>query len=348
MATAWRIGSASVNAKTEAERKTRRATWGFLQSLRHLERRAGKKPRIGQSRRISQDIVDLGQDPYTGFAYDELSEAEVEAKRPRVRPRFLGFFGPFGPLPHSITREVDRWTRHGDNAFVRFTDIFVARFQQLFYRSWSDARPITQYDHPSGGEFPRLMRSLTGDAPKCFDDISPVDDVVRLRYTALGMDRVRSPVRLRQMLRAHFGVAIRIEEFVTGWLEFSDDDRSVMGVRGMRLGHDLRVGQRAPSISEKIVVHVECSTIEEYRSFLPGRDRQAELKDLVLGYLGAFFEIDVALWLPRPEVTPAHLGGTRGLRTELGWTSAMPMREGGDAQSALVRATQYKISMEVS
>ena len=335
-----------MNVKTKEERKTRRETWGFLQAMRYLERRAGKKPRVGQSRRLSQEVVDMGQDPYTGFAYDELSEVDVNAKRPRVRPRFLGFFGPFGPLPHSITREVDRWARNGDNSFVRFADIFVARFQQLFYRSWSDARPITQYDHPTGGEFPRLLRALTGDAPKCFDGTSPVDDVVRLRYTALSMDRVRSPVRLRQMLRAHFGVAVRIEEFVTGWLEFSPEDRSTMGVRGMRLGQDLRVGQRAPSISEKIVVHVECASIDEYLSFLPGRDRQAELKDLVLGYLGAFFEIDVALWLPRAEISPAQLGGSTRLRTELGWTSAMPMSQGGDAQSALVRATQYKISME--
>ncbi|WP_299684088.1 type VI secretion system baseplate subunit TssG [uncultured Tateyamaria sp.] len=333
-----------MNARTEEERKTRRAKWGFLQSLRYLERRAGSKPRIGQSRRLSQEVVDLGQDPYTGFAYDELSEVDVDAKTPRIRPRFLGFFGPFGPLPHSITREVDRWKRNGDNAFVRFADIFVARFQQLFYRSWSDARPITQYDHPTGGEFPRLLRSLTGDAPKCFDGTSPVDDVVRLRYTALSMDRVRSPVRLRQMLRAHFGVAVRVEEFVTGWLEFSPEDRSVMGRQGMRLGQDLRVGQRAPSISEKIVLHLECNSVDEYRSFLPGRDRQAELKDLVLGYLGAFFEIDVALWLPRAQIAPAQLGTT----TELGWTSAMPMSQGGDVQNALVRATQYKISMEVS
>ena len=337
-----------MNAKTEEERKARRGRWGFLQGMRFIERRAGQKPRIGQSRRLSQDIVDMGQDPYTGFAHDELSAVDMDAKRPSIRPRFLGFFGPFGPLPHAITREVDRWVHHGDNAFVRFTDIFVARFQQLFYRSWSDARPITQYDHPSGGEFPRMLRALTGDAHRSFDGLSPVDDVVRLRYTALGMDRVRSPVRLRQMLRAHFGVAVRVEEFVTGWLEFAPEDRSVMGLQGMRLGQDLRVGQRAPSISEKLVLHIECDTIDQYRSFLPGRDRQAELKDLVLGYVGAFFEIDVALWLPRSEIAPARVGGSSGLRTELGWTSAMPMGQGGDAQAALVRATQYKISMENS
>ncbi|MEL6617275.1 MAG: type VI secretion system baseplate subunit TssG [Pseudomonadota bacterium] len=331
-----------MNEKTTAERKKQRSAWGFLQAMRFLERRAGKKPRIGQSRRISQDVVDMGQDPYTGFAASDLSEAAMDANPPRLRPRFLGFFGPFGPLPHAISREVDRWVRNGDRAFVRFADIFVARFQQLFYRAWSDARPITQHDHPSGGQFPRFLRALTGDASPAYDGISPVDDTVRLRYTALTMGRVRSPVRLRQVLRAHFGVHVRVEEFVTSWLDFAEEDRSVMGLQGMGLGRDLRVGQRAPSISEKIVLHLECDTMDQYRSFLPGRDRQAELRDLVQGYLGAFFEIDVALWLPRYEIAPAQLGQT----TQLGWTSAMPISQGKRIQSDMVRATQYKISME--
>ena len=89
-------------------------------------------------------------------------------------------------------------------------------------------------------------------------------------------------------------------------------------------------------------MHLECSTIDQYRSFLPGRGRQAELRDLVQGYLGPFFEIDVALWLPRSEIAPTQLGQT----TELGWTSAMPMRHGDTSQAEMVRATQYKISME--
>lgn len=333
-----------MNTKTRQERKARRETWGFLQVMRVLERRAGKKPRIGQSRRLSQDIVDMGQDPYAAFARDELSEVNLEAKPPRVRPRFLGFFGPFGPLPYGVSREVQHWAVNGDDSFVRFADMFVARFQQLFYRVWSDARPITQYDHPSGGDYPRFLRALTGDAHKSFDDTAPLNDTVRLRYTALAMDRVRSPVRLRQMLRAHFGVEVRVEEFVTSWLEFAPEDRSVMGLQGMGLGRDLRVGQRAPSISEKIILHIECRTLADYRGFLPGRDRQAELKDLVLGYLGAFFEIDVALWLPRSEIQPAQLGAT----TELGWTSAMPMGQSTLETGKLVRATQYKISTEIT
>ncbi|MCF6445708.1 type VI secretion system baseplate subunit TssG [Nereida sp. MMG025] len=326
---------------TEANDKPQKR-WSFLQAMRLVERRGQSKPRIGQSARVAQDIVEMGQDPYTGFASDEVSQMDLDAAPPKIRPRFLGFYGPFGPLPHAMTREVDRWVRRGDRAFVKFTDIFTVRFQQLFYRSWSDARPITQFDHPSGGNFPSLLRSLTGDASAHLAEKSPVDDIIRLRYTALAMGRVRSPVKLRQILSAHFSIPIRIDEFVTSWLEFDEEDRSILGAQGMGLGQDFRIGKRAPSISEKIIVHIECRTIKEYRSYLPGRDRQAELKDLILAYLGPFYEVDVALWLPHAKLAPMQLGKI----TELGWTSAFQISKAPSAGTDAVRATQYQISME--
>ena len=316
--------------------------WGFLSVMRYLERRAGKKPRVGQNFRLRDEIADMGQDPFLGFAAKDLSEVDLNRSPPKVRPKFLGFFGPFGPLPNAWTREVDHWFRNGDSSFVRFADMLVARFQQLFFRSWSDARPITQFDHPSGGTFPRVLRALTGDAHPSYDDAGAIDDVTRLRYTALLAGRVRSPVKLKQALSAHFSVPVRVEEFVFSWLTFPEEDRSRMGLQGMSLGRDLRMGSRTPSIGEKVIVHIECPTLDEYESFLPGRAKQAELADLVLGYLGGFFAIDVALWIPRNQVKPAQLGA----KTQLGWTSAIPVPS-HETNSELMRAAQFQIYADI-
>lgn len=316
--------------------------WGFLPVLRHLEARAGKKPRIGKSRRRSDEVVDLGQDPYLSFAASELSEVSLEANPPRVRPRFLGFFGPFGPLPLALTRDVDRWMRSGDQGFVRFADIFATRFIQLFYRSWSDARPITQYDHPSGGNFPRMLRSFTGDGAQAHDDKGPVPDTIRVRYTALAMGRVKSPVRLRAILSAHFGVPVRIQEFASSWMEFAAEDRSVMGMSGMELGQNMRAGARTATIGEKIIIHVECPNRATYESFLPGGNRQRELADLVLSYVGLFFAIDVALWLPQREVGLTELG----VSGQLGWTTATQAPPEADP-AALVCATQFQLTPDI-
>lgn len=39
---------------------------------------------------MSQDVEDIGQNPYTGFAETELSEVSLDADPPRVRLRFFG------------------------------------------------------------------------------------------------------------------------------------------------------------------------------------------------------------------------------------------------------------------
>ncbi|MEL6915903.1 MAG: type VI secretion system baseplate subunit TssG [Pseudomonadota bacterium] len=323
-------------------RKRAEKPWGFLAAMRHLERRAGKKPRIGKNRRRADDIVELGQDPYLSFAASDLSEVDITARPPRVRPRFLGFFGPFGSMPISQAREVDRWARNGDWSFVRFTDMLVTRFQQLFYRSWSDARPITQFDHPSGGEFPRMLRALTGDAAPCYDGAGAVGDIARLRYTALASGRVKSPTRLRAILRAHFGVPVRVEEFASSWMEFAREDCSVLGFSGMSLGQNLHAGARTATIGEKVVIHVDCRSRPEYESFLPGAPRQAELADLVLSYLGLFYAVDVALWLPRREVGGIILGQSG----QLGWTTGTPAAA-TQPKGTRVRATQFQLTPDI-
>ncbi|MEM1234430.1 MAG: type VI secretion system baseplate subunit TssG, partial [Pseudomonadota bacterium] len=267
--------------------------WGVLPALRYLERRAGTAPRIGKSSRIDEETAELGQDPYLSFAASELSDIDMTVEPARIRPRFLGFFGPFGSLPIAFTREVDRWVRAGDRSFVRFTDIFTTRFIQLFYRSWSDARPVTQFDHPSGGTFPGMLRAFTGDASTAHNDTGAVPDAIRVRYTALLAGRIKSPVKLRAVLSAHFGLPVRVEEFASSWMEFPPEDCSIMGISGMALGRSMRAGSRTATIGEKFVIHIECPSRAEYESFLPGGARQSQLADLVLGYVGLFFSIDV-------------------------------------------------------
>jgi type VI secretion system protein ImpH len=339
MAAARWLGSVDMTGKLPDAQERRRG-FGFLALMRVLERGAELKPRVGESRRVREDVAHLGQDPFLTFPDSDLSDLDLTRATPKVRPRFLGMFGPQGPLPISMTRDALRWWRAGDSSFVRFVDVFVARFQQLFYRSWSDARPITQFDHPSGGRFPDQLRAFTGDAGTAFADRGLVDDVVRLRYTALQKGRIRTPVKLRQIISAHFDLSVRVEEFVSSWLDFAPEDLSRMGLSGMSLGQDVKLGSRTASTGEKIIIHLECANVEEYKRFLPGRRQHDELKDLVLGYLGNFFAVEIALWLPHPLVIPAQLGAT----AELGWMSALTAQEDDEIyEGDMVQLCQYQV-----
>lgn len=324
------------------DREARRKGWSFLALMRYLERHAGRKPKFGKNLRLRDEIAKMGQDPFMHFPDSDLSDVDLRADPPIVRPRVVGLFGPFGPLPNSITREASHWKNNGDNSFVEFADILTARFQQLFFRSWSDARAITQFDHPTGGAFPDYLRAFTGDADESYRGRGAVDDIVRLRYTPLALGRVKTPVKLKAMIDAHFGLPVRIEEFVADWLDFAPEDLSVLGRNGMSLGQDMRLGGRARSVGETVTLHLECKTLAQLTGFLPGRPQALELKDLILGYVGPFFDVNIALWLPKKHVTPMQLGQT----AELGWMSALPRDSRPELalDGKMVRVCKFRIS----
>lgn len=316
--------------------------FGFLALMRRLERGAGDRPRVGQSRRTHEEVARLGQDPYLGFADSDLSEVDLHATPAVVRPRFLGFFGPFGALPIAMTREAKHWQDNGQSGFTRFVDIFATRFIQMFYRSWSDARPITQFDHPSGGTFPEHLRALTGDSGEFNRGLGVVDDTVRLRYTGLQMARVRSPVRLQQILRAHFQVDLELEEFTASWLNFAVEDLSHLGLQASRLSEDVKLGSSMASTEEKITLHIYCPSLDSYRSFLPGKPSNLELVDLVLGYLGQFFTVDVKLWLSNTQLQAAEVGRS----FELGWMAILSLNEQHQSDSGWSQVCAYQIDFD--
>ena len=136
-------------------------TYGFLAFMRVMERRGRGKPRIGKNATLREETVTVGQDPSLAFPESDISEITLDGKRPQIRNNILGFFGPQGALPLNTTEEVKRWVDRGDRAFVSFTDLFATRFLQLFFRSWSDVRAITQFDHETGDRF-RLYLAAFG------------------------------------------------------------------------------------------------------------------------------------------------------------------------------------------
>lgn len=292
----------------------------FIALLRHLERSSPGKPRIGRNQRLADAVVQLGQDPFLSFPANELSEVDLTATPPIVRPVFLGFYGPFGPLPLAQTEEALRWKNNDDPAFVHFTDILAARFIELFFRSWSDARAITQFDHPGDDRFLSYILASLGLGTPAFRGCGAVVDVNKARLAPLGLGRVPSAAKLSQMLRLHLGAHIDITEFVPTSLPIEPDAQNSLGSRSSTLGRDMTIGSRIMSVGEKIRIDITLPDLESYRSFLHGGAAHDQLRDVVHGVLGLVFDVDVALHLPAEALPPTRIGATAAL----GWTTRMP------------------------
>lgn len=291
----------------------------FLALLRRLERERPDRPRIGRSTRLSDEIVEIGQDPRLAFPASDLVPAEPRQDgRIRLRANFMGFFGPHGALPLNLTEEVLRWQEEGEEGFVRFVDMLAARFYQLFFRAWSDAHAISQHDRPDEDRFARYVAAVAGTGSPAFLQHDSFPDVARLPLVSIFGGRVRSAVRLRQMLTSYFDLQAEVEEHVPAWLEFEEDERRGLGSGGT-LGRDMYLGARLQSVSEKICIHLHIPDAETYRSFLPGQGRHQRLADLVYWYLGRSYEVDLALTLPPAEIPTARMGET----ISLGWLAAL-------------------------
>ncbi|MFN3145152.1 MAG: type VI secretion system baseplate subunit TssG [Paracoccaceae bacterium] len=313
---------------------------GLFSLLRHFERHAGRKPRIGRNRRLRDSIVALGQDPDLGTPPGDLARLNTAASPPMVRAQFMGFFGPFGALPLNWTEEVAMWFRQGDEAFVRFADIFTARFQELFFRAWSDAHAITQFDHPTDDRFQAYLLSLLGNGTEAMRQRDALPDFARAGLIGLGLGCVKSPVRLEQMLSFHFDgrAQIDIEEMVASWLEFEVDAQNRLGMQSATLGSSLFIGARMRTVSQRIRVHVRVASIHDYFQFLPGHEDHDHLRAIVFWYLGLTYEVELVLWLPWPEVRPAVLGRT----TQLGWMACIAPDPGKSEH--LVQATCFMLA----
>jgi len=305
---------------------------GLFALLRELERRAGHKPAIGQNKRLRETIVHLGQDPALAFPTRDVARVDLTRSTPRLRAQFMGLFGAFGALPLNWTEEVESWFAAGDESFVAFCDIFTARFQELFFRAWSDARAITQFDHADSDRFQTYILSLLGCGTRAARAGARADDMTRLHLAPLAAGRVKSPVRLRQMLELHFSKRARfhIEEHVPCWLTLEPDAHCLLGTQGCTLGENAVLGGHVQSLSAKIRIHVMLRDLGQYQRFLPGGSDHAALQDIVFWYLGQAFDIETALWLPRPEISTAVLGQS----TQVGWLACIGPVAAADAPTS--------------
>jgi type VI secretion system protein ImpH len=296
--------------------------WRFdwLALMRRLEREHPDRPRIGDSAARAQEFVHLSQNPYLEFPAATIEAAgRDEHGRLRVVSRFLGLFGPQGALPLTTTDEALQWLRARDDAFPRFVDIVQSRFLQLFFRAWSDARPIAQNDRPLEDRFRDYVGSGIGLGAAWFKNRDSVHDFVKLEFAGLLGARVKSSSRLRFFLTGLVGSRVEIDEFVGVWLTLDESERSRLGQAQSGLGTDLMLGKSAFTVSDKFRIRVYARNFDHYEQFLPGGPLADQIADAVYAYVGDEFDWDLELAIPAGEIRAARVG----LGAKLGWTGWM-------------------------
>ena len=292
----------------------------YFAVLRHLERTAKDRPRIGDGAALREEFVKLRQDPYMDFPASNVAKAEASDGKPlAVFVKFLGLLGPQGALPLASTEEAYHYLLAQDDAFPRFLDLFNNRFIQLFFRAWANARPIAQHDRPDADRFIAYIGSAIGIGSPPYHDRDSLPDEVKLGFAGIMGAQAKCASRLSSVICGLFQVRAEVDEFVGSRLEIERDEWTTLGGRHNTLGADALLGRRIFSVQDKIRIRIYTKNLTQYLRFLPTGDLCEALADLVFAYNGEQLDWDAELAIPSGDASATRIGKFG----QLGWTTWM-------------------------
>ncbi|WP_114287362.1 type VI secretion system baseplate subunit TssG [Candidatus Halocynthiibacter alkanivorans] len=315
----------------------------FFHALRVIEAQYQDAPRLGLSRRPSQDPVRFGQEaelqfPPSSIAAFHPPQAAVAATGDApARPgapgvltnRFFGFFGPQGPLPLHLTEYArDRKRNFRDSTFIAFADMLTHRFTSLFYRAWRAGQPAPSFDRPGQDEVQDHIAAFAGLHGRDLRERDAMPELAKRHFTAHLASGSKHPEGLISILSGFFNAPVRLQQFVGSWLELEPGDRWQLGAPA-GLGQTTSIGDRVWSRSAKFRLRVGPLSLEAYKRLLPSAASLERLSAIVRNYVGDTLDWDLNLVLLARDVPPAVLGQD----TRLGHTSWIgdPAADGRDA-----------------
>jgi type VI secretion system protein ImpH len=288
----------------------------FFHTLRRIETMTPQAPRLGRAPRPGLEPVRLGQDPELDFAPASLVSFGMQAHAPpRLGVRFLGLFGPQGPLPLHLTEYArERERHHADPGFARFADLFHHRVLTLFYRAWAEAQPAVHADRPHDDQFAKWLGALFGIAPAEFRGRDEVPDSAKRFHAGTLARGVKNAEGLETLLREHLRVPVRVQSFVGHWMRLRPGDRTRLGLGhaaepSAQLGTSAVAGAKVWDRQHQFRLCVGPLGWAQYGRFLPGGSALPVLRDWVRQFAGLGRRWDLQLTLIADEVPRARLAG---------------------------------------
>ncbi len=306
-------------------------TYEFLPLVRLIECANPDMPRIGTSRRCQDDPVRFSHEPHLQFEASTITAFKQAAgsKPSRLTSRFLGLFGPNGPMPLHLTEYAfKREHQHRDTTMRAFADVFHHRVLSLFYRAAISGEPAFSFDRPEQDRYSIYTGALAGFGPSEFRHRDDLPDVVKYHFAGRLALQTRGADGLLAILSCYFNLPVELEEFIGEWLYLPK--KQVTALNGFKnaglLGVGAALGGRVWSSDTKFRVVFGPLCLSDYESLLPDGASMPRLLSAVRAYCGDELEWDVALVLKRKEVPPLQLGNYG----KLGWTSWLAPRKQGD------------------
>jgi type VI secretion system ImpH/TssG family protein len=293
--------------------------YSFFALLRQAEALAKLFPRIGRSRTIEDNIIDLAHLPALDFPSSTVGAIDVMPNgRVRASSLFFGLTGPMGPLPLHITEFAFFERRYSKKSpFADFLDVLSGRMMQFYYRAWADSQPAAQLDRPDDDQFGTYLSQISGAWDGCKDTKSP-DKLARLHLIGLFASR-RSPASIVDALELTLKSKVEIREFMARWRDVVAEDRTVLGASGRHniLGQSAMLGERVRVIQDTFQITVVAADKTELDALIPTGPLFAVARDLLDALSPSDTDWELQVQVPEAAISGVSLGGD----ARLGWSS---------------------------
>lgn len=311
----------------------------FHQAVRVLEAAVPEAVPVGQGADPRREVVRFRGSIAAGFPASDLDGLRfdpADGEPPELDVNFLSLGGAFGPLPPPLTELIqDRFRAH-DTGPRDFLDVFNHRLISLVARIRRAHRPALQPGRPEDGPFAAILFALLGLRTPGLRKVQGRGAANRMMGLDAGLpfhagllnQRPTSLHALERLLSSHFGTPVRGTPLVGRWLRLDQDQLTVLGPAGQnqRLGQGAVLGTRVWDQSAAIRLDPAPLSLADFRKFLPGGPKHAELRTMVGYTLGSAVDISLRLTLPAIEVPRTRLSRRPALASQLGWTSFLTTR----------------------
>lgn len=247
-----------------------------------------------------------------------------------LTPACFGLLGVAGALPHFYTELfAHRELHHKDTAARAFLDVFQQRAVSLFYEAWRKHRLALQYEDDRRRHFLPHVLALGGLGQEALRQrlrtgAGALADESAAFFTGALQQRVRSAAQIERVLSAHFGVPVRLEQFVGRWNELPREAQTCLGRMGV-LGETALVGARVWQRDLRVRLHLGPLGRETFDAFLPCGRHAAALRDWLALLAGPCLEYEVHLTLAPEHAPGPRLGAAEG-GVRLGWDAWLRTR----------------------
>lgn len=246
----------------------------------------------------------------------------------------MGLTGSMGVLPFHYTELILKRQKEKDDSMAQFLDLFNHRILSLFYQASVKYHLPLQYERnrlhntreDKQDQQTRALLSVIGMGTDGLTNRLYTKDESLVYYSGLFSQKVRTATGLRQILSAHFGIPVEIDQFVGQWQDLIDDvrsrlpDRNNPTGRNVSLGRSAMLGKRGWFAQGKIHIILEPLNKQQLDRFAPSTHAFKALNELARLYIGMENDYDFIIRIKKSDI-PSGIQLSKKAPPIIGWNA---------------------------